>query len=137
MNTRDRIQATGATLVVGFLLAIALAASAQARPATPQDKSAQEAAAVLARSEAMNRHYQLGPYSPAAVARQGEERRSQAIDRYYGLGRDTVSGTSSGIDRTGVGIGVGALLVTIMVAGGLTVLLRRRNVGAVSTPRTV
>jgi hypothetical protein len=135
MNTSDRIKAVGATLVVGSLLAIALAATAQAGPGAP-GMQPQVVKTVQARGEAMNRHYKLGSYSSAAVVRRAEERRGQAMNVYYGLGRDVGSGTSSGFDRTNVLIGSGALLIVAMVAGGLTVLLRRRTFGDPLSPST-
>ena len=159
MNTSDRIKAVGATLVVGSLLAIALAATAQAGPGAP-GMSPQVVKSLQARGEAMNRYYHLGAFSPAAVAQRAtEERRGQAMNRYYhlgafspaavaekrlgqamneyyGLGRNVTTGTSSGFDRTNVLMGSGALLIAIMVAGGLTVVLRRHPLGNVSSPST-
>jgi len=162
MNTSDRIKAVGATLVVGSLLAIALAATAQAGPGAP-GMSPQVVKSVQARGEAMNRYYHLGAFSPATVARQAEERQGQAMNRYYhlgafspaavaqqraeerrgqalneyyGLGGNVTTGSSSGFDRSDVFIGAGALLIAIMVAGGLTVVLRRHPLGNVSSPST-
>ena len=136
MNTSDRIKAVGATLVVGSLLAIALAATAQAGPGL-HDMSPQVVKAVLARGDATNRHYQLAAVSPATVAQQrAEERRGQAMNEHYGLGRNVTTGSSSGFDRSDVFIGAGALLIAIMVAGGLTVVLRRHTIGNVSSPST-
>jgi hypothetical protein len=132
MSSTTRFKAAGATLAVGLLLAIALAATAQA---VPQGMSAQQAKVVLARAEAMNGHYQRG--ARIAVARRAEERRAQATNAFYGLARNDVAGASNRFDRTDVDIGAGALLVAIMVAGGLTVALRRRSVGGVSSPRTL
>ena len=132
MNTSDRIKAVGATLVVGSLLAIALAATAQAGPGAP-GMSPQVVKSLQARGEAMNRYYHLGAFSPAAVA---EKRLGQAMNEYYGLGRNVTTGTSSGFDRTNVLMGSGALLIAIMVAGGLTVVLRRHPLGNVSSPST-
>jgi len=162
MNRSDRIKAVGATLVVGSLLAIALAATAQAGPGAP-GMSPQVVKSVQARGEAMNRYYHLGAFSPATVARQAEERQGQAMNRYYhlgafspaavaqqraeerrgqalneyyGLGGNVTTGSSSRFDRSDVFIGAGALLIAIMVAGGLTVVLRRHPLGNVSSPST-
>jgi len=163
MNTSDRIKAVGATLVVGSLLAIALAATAQAGPGAP-GMSPQVVKSVQARGEAMNRYYHLGTFSPATVAQQraeerrgqamnrhynlgafspaavaqqrAEERRAQAMNKYYGLGGNVTTGSSSRFDRSDVFIGAGALLIAIMVAGGLTVVLRRHPLGNVSSPST-
>jgi hypothetical protein len=137
MYSTNRIKAAGATLAVGVLLAIALAATAQAGRVTPQGLSAQEAKAVQARADAMNRYYRLGAYSPAALARQAEERRSQATNEFYGLGPNAAGGTSSRFNWTDVGIGAGALLVALLLAGGFTVTQRRRTVGKVSSPTTL
>ncbi len=71
VNTTHKIKAATATLTVGFLLAIALAATAQAANDTSQ--------AVQARADATNRFHHLGDYSPEAL-------RSQAMNRVYDLG---------------------------------------------------
>jgi hypothetical protein len=75
----------------------------------------------------MDRYYQLGAYSPAAVARQAEQRRGQATDRYYHLGSYAVIEASSPFQWSDAGIGAGAMFGTILVAGGLAVAVRRRG----------
>ena len=122
-----KIKAAAATLMVGFLLAIAFTATAQAGGGTRQGLTAQQWKAVRARAQAMDRYYHLGAYSPAAVARQAEKRRGQAADRYYHLGSYAVIETSSPFQWYDAGIGAGAMLGTILVAGGLAVAVRRRG----------
>jgi hypothetical protein len=127
MYSFHKIKAVAATLMVGFLLAIAFTATAQAGSGTRQGMTAEQSKAVRARAEAMDRYYQLGAYSPAAVARQAEQRRGQATDRYYHLGSYAVIEASSPFQWSDAGIGAGAMLGTILVAGGLAVAVRRRG----------
>jgi len=178
VDTTQRIKAATATLMVGFLLAIAFAATAQAKPIP--------APGVTARAEAINQHYQLGLYSvaPAKVADQlrdqamnsfygigssntaavqkaeeargqatnrfynlgtsntaavqkAEEARGQAMNRFYNVGDSAVGGTSSWLDWGNAGIGVGGMLGLILLAAGLTVVLRHRPAGQPSTPSTI
>jgi hypothetical protein len=191
MNTTHKIKAATATLTVGFLLAIAFAATAQAATGISQRMTAQERQAVRARADATNRYYQLGVYSPGAAAVQkaeelrsqamnrfyrlgaysstgaavqqaeklrGEamnrvyhlgaysstgaaaqravERRSQAINRFYHTGSYAVVGTSSTFDWSDAGIGAGGMLGLVILAGGLTVLVRRRTTDQPSSPST-
>src|SRR6478672_10828446 len=179
VNTTHKIKAATATLTVGFLLAIALAATAPTafgrEGMTAQQRQAvQQQQAVRARAEATNRFYQLGVYSPevlrsqatnrfynlgttGAATQQGEklraqamnrvyhlgvysptgvlralERRSAATNRFYHTGSDAVVSTSSPFDWSNVGIGVGGALGLIILAGAMTVVVRRRP----SSPRT-
>jgi hypothetical protein len=125
-----------ATLTVGFLLAIAFAATAVAGNGVPHGMTAQEWRAQQARDEAMNRYYHLGAYSPRAVALRAEQRRSQAMDQYYHLGRYAVIRVPSQFDWADAGIGAGAMLGAILLAGGLTVAVRRRQVGKPSLQST-
>jgi hypothetical protein len=200
VNTTHKIKAATATLTVGFLLAIALAATAPTafgrEGMTAQQRQAvQQQQAVRARAEATNRFYQLGVYSPevlrsqatnrfynlgtlswtgvatkraeelrsqatnrfynlgttGAATQQGEklraeamnrvyhlgvysptgvlralERRSEATNRFYHTGSDAVVSTSSPFDWSNVGIGVGGALGLIILAGAMTVVVRRR-----------
>src|SRR5215470_8047312 len=158
VNTTHKIKATTATLTVGFLLAIAFAATAPTaygrEGMTAQQRQAVQARAVATnryyqvgvasvqqaerlRGEAMNRFYQLGAYSPTAVAAQrAVERRSQAMNRFYRAGNYAVVGSSSSFDWRDTGIGAGGLVVLIVLAGGLTVMVRRHTAGGPSSPST-
>jgi hypothetical protein len=175
VNTTHKIKAATATLTVGFLLAIAFAATAQAANGTSQGVRARAdatnryyqlgvnspeqlrsqamnrfyhlgafsstgAAAQRAeelRSQAMNRVYHLGVYSSTAAATQrAVERRSHAINRFYHTGSDAVVSTSSPFDWSNAGIGVGGALGLIILAGGMTVLIRRRTSGQPTSPST-
>lgn len=148
VNTTHKIKAATATLTVGFLLAIALAATAQAVNGTSQ--------AVRARADATNRFYQLGVYSPeelrsqamnrayhlsaysstGTAAQKAVERRSQAINRFYHTGSSTAVSTSSPFDWSTAGVSAGGALGLIVLAGGLTVLVRRRTTDHPSSPST-
>lgn len=127
MYSFHRIRAAAAALMVGILLATALAATARVGGGTPQGLTAQQWKAVRARAQAMDRYYHLGAYSPAAVAGQAEKRRGRATDRYYHLGSYAVIQASSPFQWSDAGIGAGAMLGTILVAGGLAVAARRRG----------
>jgi hypothetical protein len=127
MYSFHKIKAVAATLMVGFLLAIAFTATAQAGSGTRQGLTAEQSKAVRARAEAMDRYYQLGAYSPAAVAQQAEKLRGQATDRYYHLGSYAVIETASPFQWSDAGIGAGAMLGTIVIAGGLAVAVRRHG----------
>jgi hypothetical protein len=161
MYSFHRIKAAAATLTVGFLLAVAFAATAQAG-GTPQGLTAQQWKAMEARAQAMNRYYGLGRYSPANVALQAEkarakatnqfyhlvrstpvagsraadERRAQAVNRFYHLGSYAVIESSSSFQWPDAGIGAGAMLGTILVAGGLAIALRRRGGNKPSVPHS-
>lgn len=137
MYSVNKIKAAAATLTVGFLLAVAFAASAQAGDSTRQGLTAQQLKAVKARAQAMDRYYHLGAYSPSAVALRGEKARAQAVDRYYHLGRYAVIEASSPFQWSDASIGAGAMLGTILVAGGLALTVRRRGGGKPSVPRSV
>ena len=140
MDASKGIKAAAVMLMVGFLLAAGLAATAQAGNARPQGMSVQEWNGLQARADAMNRKYHLGAYSPraqAVQAVQAERRRSDAVNRAYHLGRYAVVSPASGFDWTDAGIGAGAMFGAVVVAGALvTVLTRRRSVGETSFPRT-
>jgi hypothetical protein len=164
VDTTQRIKAATATLMVGFLLAIAYAATAQAANGASRGMTAQERQAVLARADATNRYYRLGAYSSVAAAAQqadelrsqamnrfyrlgaysstsaaaqrAVERRSQAINRFYRTGSYAVVSTSSPFDWNDAGIGAGGMLGLIILAGGLTVLVRRHTTGEPSAPST-
>jgi len=148
VNTTHKIKAATATLTVGFLLVLAFAATAQAANGNSQ--------AVRARAEATNRFYQLGVYDPqvlrgqamnrvyhlgaysltGAAAQRAVERRSQAINRFYHTGSNAVASTSNPFDWGDAGIGVGGMVGLIILAGGLTVLVRRRTTDRPSFPST-
>ena len=160
MYSFHKIKAAAATLMVGFLLALAVTATAQAGGGTSQGLTAQQQKAAKARAQAMDRFYHLGKYSPAAIALAAEKRRSQAMNRYYGLsgvtaqqqkadkaravatdrfyhlGSYAVIESSSPFQWSAAGIGAGVMLGTILVAGGLAVTLRRRGGGKPSVPRS-
>ena len=162
MYSFHKIKAAAATLMVGFLLAIAFAATAQAGGGTAQGLTAQQLKAVQARAQAMDRYYHLGAFSPTTLARQADERRAQAMDRYYHLGGSSLTAQQLKADRaraqatdrfyhlgsyaviessspfqwSDAGIGAGAMLGMILVAGGLAVTLRRRSGGSPSVPRS-
>ena len=135
MYSFHKIKAAAATLMVGILLAVAFAATAQAGGGSG-GLTAQQSKAVRARAQAMDRYYHLGAYSPAAVARQAEKLRGQATDRYYHLGSYAVIEASNPFQWSDAGIGAGAMLGTILVAGGLAVALRRRGAGKPSFSTT-
>ena len=128
MYSSNKIKAAGATLMVGFLLAIAFASTAAAG-------NGKVLKAERARADATNRFYHLGKYSPAATTR-GEQARAQATNQYYRLGRYAVIETSSSFQWSDAGIGAGAMLGAILLAGGLLVALRRRSVDKASPLRT-
>lgn len=97
VNTTHKIKAATATLTVGFLLAIAFAATAPTaygrEGMTAQQRQAvQQQQAVRARAVATNRHYQLGVSSPV---QQAEKLRGQAMNRFYGLGTYSSAGTAA------------------------------------------
>jgi hypothetical protein len=60
VNTTHKIKAAAATLTVGFLLAIASAATAQAANGPSPG--------TIARAEATNRYYHLGVYNPRVTS---------------------------------------------------------------------
>ena len=109
------------------------------------------AARERARAEATNRYYGLGTVDSKAVraraqatdrfygldaksqALQAEKRRSEAMNKAYHLGRYSVIHVSTAFDWTDAGIGAGALLGALLVAGGLAVVARRRF----SSPSTI
>lgn len=132
MYSVNKIKAAAATLTVGFLLAIAFSATAQAG-GMPEGLISKQ---VEARARAMDRYYHLGRFSPAAVARRAEERRGQAVNQAYRLGRYAVIKTSSPFHWNDAGIGAGAMLGTILVGGGLAAAARRRGIGKPSLRST-
>jgi hypothetical protein len=132
-----KIKAAAAMLMVGFLLAIAFSATAQAGSGTRQGLTAQQWKAVQARAQAMDRYYHIGAYSPAAVALRAEKRRGQAADQYYDLGQYAVIETPSPFQWSDAGIGAGAMLGIILVASGLlAITVRRRTIRKTSLPTT-
>jgi hypothetical protein len=136
MYSFHKIKAAAATLMLGFLLALTFAATAQAGGGTREGLTPQQFKAVQARAQATDRFYHLGKYSPAAIAQAAEKRRAQALDRYYHLGSYAVIESSSPFQWSDAGIGAGAMLGMILVAGGLTVTLRRRGGGKPAVPRS-
>jgi hypothetical protein len=79
------------------------------------------------RAQATNRFYNLG--TNGAAVRSADERRAQAVNRYFHLGSYAVIRDSSGFGWTDAGIGAGAMLGAIILAGGLGVGVRRRTTG--------
>jgi len=136
MYSFHKIKAAAATLMVGFLVALAFTVTAQAGNGTRFGMTPQEWKAEQARGNALNRYYHLGAYSPAAEARRAEKMRGQELNRRYHLGQYAVIEASTPFDWGDVGIGAGAMLGTILVAGGLAVTLRRRGGGKPSVPRS-
>lgn len=161
MYSFHKIKAAAATLMVGFLLALTFAATAQAGGGTREGLTPQQFKAVQARAQATDRYYHPGKYSPAAIALAAEKRRAQAMDRlyhlgsglmaqqlkadkaravatdrFYHLGSYTVIESSSPFQWSDAGIGAGAMLGMILVAGGLAVTLRRRGGGKPSVPHS-
>ena len=137
MYSINKIKAAAATLMVGFLLAVAFAATAQAGNGTRFGMTPQEWKAEQVRGDALNRYYRLGAYSPAAEARRAEKIRGQELNRRYHLGQYAVIEASTPFDWADAGIGAGAMLGALLVAGGLTIVaVRRRAVGKPSFPST-
>ena len=134
MYSFNKIKAAAATLIVGFLLAIAFIPTAQADHGTAQGLTAQQWKAVRARAQATDRYYQLGAYSPAAVALGAEERRARATNRYYRVGSYAVIEGSSPFRWSDAGIGAGTTLGAVIVAGGLIVAMRRHTAAKTSLP---
>lgn len=182
MDTTQRIKAATAALMVGFLLAIAFAATAQAGNNTAQGVRTRAdatnryyrlgaynpgvAAAKVAdqlrgqainafyhlgavgpsatavqkaeelRGEAMNRFYGIGSTGPSPAVKRAEELRGQAMNRFYGIGSYAVAGSSSPFGWGDAGTVAGGVLGVILLAAGLTVLLRNRPAGQPSSPST-
>jgi hypothetical protein len=134
MYSIPKIKAAAATLMVGFLLASAFVATAEAGNSRPHGLTVKQFMAVQARAKAMDRYYQIGAYSPAALVQKAEKAKAQAEDQYYGLGTSYVVESTSPFQWSDAGIGAGAMLGAILVAGGLAIVLRRRGRSAV--PRT-
>ena len=137
MDATHRIKKAAATLMVGFLLAVAFAATAQAGNGTRFGMTPQAWKAEQVRGNALNRYYRLGTYTPAAEARRADKIRGRELNRRYSLGQYAVVETSSTFQWNDAGIGAGAVLGTILVAGGLAVMLRRRGGGKPSVPRSI
>jgi hypothetical protein len=203
VDTTQRIKAATATLMVGFLLAIAFAATAQAKPGPAEGVTARanainqhyrlglygavapakldqlraqainnfygigssnaaavqkadearaqatntfynlrtsNAAAVQkadeARAQATNTFYNLGTSNPAVVQK-ADAARAQAMNRFYNVGNSSVGSTSSGFGWGDAGIGVGGMVGLILLAAGLTVVLRHRSDSQPSSPSTI
>jgi len=100
MYSINRIKPAAATLTVGFLLAIAFTATAQAGTGGKGGLAVQQRKAVRARA--------------------------QATDRYYRLGKYAVIESSGPFQWSDAGIGAGTMLGMTLVVGGLTVVARRR-----------
>ena len=163
MYSINKIKTAAATLMVGFLLAVAFAATAQADNGTRFGMTPQQWKAEQVRGTELNRHYSLGAFSPAAEARRAaeirgrelnrrynlgtyavieaqkaEKIRGEALNRRYGLGKyAVVASSTTRFNWASMGIGAGAMLGTILVAGGLAVTLRRRGGGTPSVPRSI
>ena len=136
MYSINKIKAAAATLTLGFVLALAFAATAHAGGGRPQGLTEQQLTAVRARAEAVDRHYHLGAYTPAAVAHRAEKRRAEATDRHYGLGNYAVIKASSTFDWTDASIGAGAMLGAVTLGAGLMAVIRRRPIGKPDFPAT-
>ena len=136
MYSIHKIKAAAATLTVGFLLAVAFTATAQAGNSGKDGLTAQQWKAVQARAQAMDRYYKIGAFSPAALALKADKARAQATEQYYHLGRYAVIETASPFQWNDAGIGAGAMLGAILVVGGIGVALRRRSGEEPSVPTT-
>jgi hypothetical protein len=100
MYSIHKIKAAAATLMVGFLLAVAFAATAQAGNGTRFGMTAQEWKAEQVRGDALNRTYHLGAYTPAAEARKADKIRGQELNRRYHLGQYAQSGSNTRFGMT-------------------------------------
>jgi hypothetical protein len=152
-----QIKAGATTLALGFLLAFAFATAAQAGNGVPTGMTASEWKALQARSQAMNKQY--APLRALAIRSEALNRtyglggnvsggtpaqalnaikaRSEALNQRYQLGRYAVVRVSNGFDWGDAGIGAGAMLGVILVAGGLGILVRRsRDLRGTSFPST-
>jgi hypothetical protein len=126
MYSINKIKTAAATLMVGFLLAIALTATAQAGNGTPFGMTPQQWKAQQVRGEALNRYYRLGAYGLATEARKAQAIRGRELNRYYHLGSYAVIRVPSRFAWVDAGIGAGAMLGAILLFGGLGIAIRRR-----------
>ena len=128
--TTNRILRILICLVATALAAGALTASAPAQ-GRPAGMSQQAYAALMARSDALNKLYHLGKYAtvPAGMsieAYQALKTRSDALNKLYHLGKyarpapsPPVATTGTGFDWTNVAIGaVAALGLAVLVGAG-------------------
>src|SRR5262245_5303079 len=99
MYSINKIKAAAATLMVGFLLAVDFAATAQAGNGTRFGMTPQQWKAEQARGNALNRYYRLGAYSPAAQARRANKIRGQELNRFYGLGASRTAAEARTADK--------------------------------------
>ena len=156
MNGSIRI-GTAITAAVAMLV---LAGSAVAQTGQ-QSVSAQQAAAEMARGDALNKLYHLGKYSPAALAGpkpaalttqqwQAELARGAALNERYDLGayadsgdisavmasapQRVVSVAASGFDWGAAGIGAGAAIGLALLATGMVVIVRQTRRSQLSMP---
>jgi hypothetical protein len=125
-----RSAATNEFYGVGTVESKAVQARAQAMNGFYGSGAAAALKAEKLRSAALNRYYGLGVDSKQV--QRAELRRSQAINQAYRLGQYAVIGGSNSFDWADAGIGAGAMLGTLLIAGGLAVVARRR----VSSPTT-
>jgi hypothetical protein len=160
VNLVSKCKKGAAALIVGFVLAGALAAVAAASTGAPKGMAPQAYQALHARSEALNqayglgttgalralgarsealnRTYGLGVVSPSAVADAlgALEIRSQALNARYRLGPYAIVKPTTGFDWGDAGIGAAAMLGTLLVAGGLLAGRRRFRGVEQTSPRT-
>jgi hypothetical protein len=135
MYSTRRIKAIAAAFATGVVLA-SLVGSAQAAGRTPRGLTASQLKGIEARALATDQYYHLGKFSPTATALRAERLRAQATDRFYHLGRYAVPAAASPFRWADAGIGAGAMLGAILLVGGTTVALRRRDLGKTSSRAT-
>jgi hypothetical protein len=143
------------TAIAAAVAMLILAGSAVAQTGQ-QSVSAQQAAAEMARGDALNRLYHLGKYSPAALAGskpvqltseqwQAELARGAALNERYGLAgyadarvtrsapQPSVSVAGDGFAWDAAGIGAGAAIGLALLATGMAVIVRQTRRTQLST----
>jgi hypothetical protein len=137
MYGRKHIHRVAAVLMAVAALAL-FAGSAQAANSRPAGMTKAEHRALMLRSEALNRQYQLGSgtYKPAAMGWQEYRAlvlRSKALNAKYGLGGahvvastpPTVTVAENGFKWSHFAIGAAAMLGLVLVATGVFAATRR------------
>jgi hypothetical protein len=142
VNLTHTLKTAVATLALTFVFAgIAQASSGNALHVRSEAMNREYAPlrALAIRSEALNQLYGLNTSTTGgtpAQALSALEARGEALNQRYQLGRYAVVRVDGGFDWADAGIGAASMLGVVLIAGALTIVIRRSRTIDTSFPST-
>jgi hypothetical protein len=140
VNLTHTLKTGVATLALTFLFAgVAQAGSALHVRSEALNRQYAPLRALAIRSEALNKLYGLDTSTAGgtpAQALSALQARGEALNQRYQLGRYAVVRVDGGFDWADAGIGAASMLGVVLIAGALTIVIRRSRTIDTSFPST-